>query len=344
MGEYVGKVKDLRRDSLVVAGTASFANGDGLCYLNAKHELEGFRVNRAVGNRLFPHQMPAGLRPGLALYRNQDQAFERLLQGRSAERRLSLRMLFSATEDGFRLVASMDEASASVDIAFEHQPAKSPQKENIVQELSKLGTTHFSARPEDVSVEVGTWFVPRSLLAQARREVVEKLSDQVLAPVSVPDSHEVVAAQTSQVEAGPRTTQEATDPRMIQEAVATQKPQETATPGRPLEAQRWQRQYETFPYTYNIANADAARLYASCGLPGLSKAYEKGGAEDLPQHPADLIMQCRHCLRYALGYCVRRGGKRPQWREPLHLVLPDGRQFRLEFDCQDCQMNVYAEK
>lgn len=131
---------------------------------------------------------------------------------------------------------------------------------------------------------------------------------------------------------------------MIQEAVATQKPQETATPDRPLEAQRWQRQYETFPYTYNIANADAARLYASCGLPGLSKAYEKGGAEDLPQHPADLIMQCRHCLRYALGYCVRRGGKRPQWCEPLHLVLPDGRQFRLEFDCQDCQMNVYAEK
>ena len=344
LGEYVGKVKDLRRDSLVVAGTASFANGDGLCYLNAKHELEGFRVNRAVGNRLFPHQMPAGLRPGLALYRNQDQAFERLLQGRSAERRLPLRMLFSATEDGFRLVASMDEASASVDIAFEHQPAKSPQKENIVQELSKLGTTHFSVRPEDVSVEVGTWFVPRSLLAQARREVVEKLSAQVLAPVSIPVSHELVAAQTSQEAADPRTTQEATEPRTIQESVATQKPQETATPDRPLEAQRWQRQYETFPYTYNIANADAARLYASCGLPGLSKAYEKGGAEDLPQHPADLIMQCRHCLRYVLGYCVRRGGKRPQWREPLHLVLPDGRQFRLEFDCQDCQMNVYAEK
>lgn len=71
-----------------------------------------------------------------------------------------------------------------------------------------------------------------------RREVVEKLSAQVLAPVSVPVFHEVVAAQTSQEAADPRTTQEATDPRMIQEAVATQKPQETATPGRPLEAQR----------------------------------------------------------------------------------------------------------
>ena len=53
-------------------------------------------------------------------------------------------------------------------------------------------------------------------------------------------------------------------------------------------------------------------------------------------------MQCRHCIRYSLGYCVKNGGKRPSWREPLSLVLGDGRRFRLEFDCQHCQMNVYA--
>ena len=32
LGEYVGKVKEIRRDSFNVAGTASFANGDGLCF------------------------------------------------------------------------------------------------------------------------------------------------------------------------------------------------------------------------------------------------------------------------------------------------------------------------
>jgi putative protease len=53
-------------------------------------------------------------------------------------------------------------------------------------------------------------------------------------------------------------------------------------------------------------------------------------------------MQCRHCLRYALGCCVKHGGRRPEWKEPLSLRLGDGRMFRLEFDCKQCQMNVYA--
>ncbi|MBQ8656356.1 MAG: DUF3656 domain-containing protein [Prevotella sp.] len=55
------------------------------------------------------------------------------------------------------------------------------------------------------------------------------------------------------------------------------------------------------------------------------------------------LMQCRHCLRYALGYCTRRGGKRPTWREPLSLRLSDGRSFPLEFDCKHCQMNVWEK-
>lgn len=306
LGEYVGKVKELRRDSLVVAGTASFANGDGLCYLNARHELEGFRVNRAVGNRLYPHQMPIGMRPGIALYRNQDQAFERLLQGKSAERKLPVRMIFSAVEGGFRLTATSGGASASVEIAFAHQLAKSPQRENIVAELCKLGNTHFSTRPDDVQVEAESWFVPRSLLGQARREVVEKLS------ASVADSAAKVEEKHSVEE-------------------------------QPI-IPRWQRQYAAYPYTYNIANASAVAFYAAQGLSVSSMAYEKGGAGQLPEGRQPLLMQCRHCLRYALGHCVRRGGTPPQWREPLRLELPDGRCFRLEFDCQDCQMNVYADK
>ena len=57
-----------------------------------------------------------------------------------------------------------------------------------------------------------------------------------------------------------------------------------------------------------------------------------------------LLMQCRHCLRYALGYCVKNGGRKPEWHEPLSLRLGDGRLFRLEFDCRHCQMNVYADE
>lgn len=43
LGEFVGKVKELRRDSFNVASTASFANGDGLCFINSETKaLEGF--------------------------------------------------------------------------------------------------------------------------------------------------------------------------------------------------------------------------------------------------------------------------------------------------------------
>ena len=87
----------------------------------------------------------------------------------------------------------------------------------------------------------------------------------------------------------------------------------------------------TYPYLYNISNHLSQKFYNTKGL----TAYElKGG--DGP------VMQCRHCIRYSLGYCVRRGGKQPEWKEPLFLQLGDGRRFHLEFDCKNCQMNVYA--
>lgn len=56
------------------------------------------------------------------------------------------------------------------------------------------------------------------------------------------------------------------------------------------------------------------------------------------------LMQCRHCIRFSLDYCVRNGGSRPTWREPLYLELGDGRRFPLQFQCNKCQMNVYGEE
>lgn len=105
IGEYVGYVKEMRRDSFNVAGTASFANGDGLCFINGERELEGFRVNRAEGNRLYPHEMPRHLHAGMALYRNNDQEFERKLSRQSSERKIPLVMQLRATDDGFALSA-----------------------------------------------------------------------------------------------------------------------------------------------------------------------------------------------------------------------------------------------
>ena len=283
MGEFVGTVKELRRDSFNVAGTASFANGDGLCFINADHELEGFRVNRVQGNRLFPFQMPQNLHAGLALYRNYDQEFERLLSRPTAERKLPISMHLSATDDGFCLSAN----GMSVSVPCEHQVANKPQHENIQRQLSKLGGTVYECA--DVTFDDGfAYFIPNSVLSELRRLLVDALNVDGSRCV-IPMTHE----------------------------------------NRPQYAPP---HFYDYPYLYNIANHLAADFYGTKD----TTAYELHGG-DGP------LMQCRHCLQYAMGHCVKHGGLKPTYKYPLYLRLADGRRFRLEFDCKHCQMNVYAE-
>jgi putative protease len=89
-------------------------------------------------------------------------------------------------------------------------------------------------------------------------------------------------------------------------------------------------------YLYNISNKESRSFYEQLGVKNAAPALELQEPENA------VLMQCRHCLRYSLGCCVKHGGQRPAWREPLYLQLGDGRRFRLEFDCKNCQMNVYA--
>lgn len=297
MGEYVGKVKEIRGNSFNVAGTASFANGDGLCFINGDRELEGFRVNRAEGNRLFPLKMPEHLRPGMGLYRNNDVAFEKTLSGKTAERKIPVEIIFRPVEGGFEVVSG----NARAFVEFEHQKAKKPQIDNIIRQLGKLGNTPYVCSQVIVE-DGGVYFVPSSLLGELRRLLVEELQTGQ----GVKDEKSVVRTglQAQKVEA-------------------------------------WQPSYAAYPYLYNISNERARIFYEGQGMVHGEPAFELAGFSKDGKQP--LLMQCRHCIRYSLGFCMKRGGKSPNWKEPLHLVLPDGKSFRLEFACKECQMNVYAE-
>ena len=292
LGEYVGKVKEVKRQCLTVSGVASFANGDGLCFINADRQLEGFRVNRAEGNRLYPSSMPRNLRQGVALYRNNDQQFERLLSRPSAVRRLSITMSLSATESGFALdVATEDGRKARVEAKAEHTVAQKPQHENIVRQLSKLGTTIYDCTnitiPDDFP-----WFVPSSLLAQMRRDACTRVRD---------------CSKTSHP-----------SPQTVHLSPLTYK-----NPSRP-------------PYLLNASNTLAVEFYRQLGVEASAFETQKKHGE------GEKLMQCRFCLRHALGYCVNKGGRKPQWKEPLFLRLPDGRKFQLQFNCKRCEMYLLS--
>ena len=325
IGEFVGKVKEIRGNSFNVASIASFTNGDGLCFINDEHELEGFRVNRAQGNRLFPLKMPANLRPGTGLYRNNDQAFEKILAGKTAERKIPIRITFSLYDEdgrsGFSAEAQYireqgigwgsDDSNylGKGIVFFEHNQAQKPQHDNIVRQLSKLGGTIYECREVEIKNQADNYFIPSSILTELRRNLMEDIEKNA----DISSEEKAVSNHLSNAEGDNK-------------------------------VQAWQREYGKYGYLYNIANKSAHEFYKQHGMNHTENAFELSKTSFQGTKTGEsLIMQCRHCIRYSLGYCVKRGGKKPTWKEPLYLELGDGRRFRLEFACNVCQMNIYSD-
>lgn len=309
MGEYVGYVKEIRRGSFNVAGTAMFANGDGLCFFNRQKKLEGFRVNRVENNRLYPLTMPKNLEPGMALYRNNDIEFERAMQGKTAIRKLQVRFVVDVV-DGKLTFTATDECGRSANIVLNETPEKAQksQHDNIVKQLEKLGNTVWTANEISINNSADEFFIPSSRLAAVRRELLEALENTPVA------NH--------------------TDKQAVDETATNSVSTNNTV-------------YADTINIANVANTTAQNYYAAHGVKNAPTAFElnsdyKAGSATAPSAVPPL-MTCRYCLRYALGYCVKNGGKRPTWHEPLHLEAKNGIRVRLAFNCAKCQMEVYAE-
>lgn len=309
MGEYVGYVKEIRRGSFNVAGTAMFANGDGLCFFNRQKKLEGFRVNRVENNRLYPLTMPKNLEPGMALYRNNDIEFERAMQGKTATRKLQVRFVVDVV-DGKLTFTATDECGRSANVVLKETPEKAQksQYDNIVKQLEKLGNTVWTANEISINNSADEFFIPSSRLAAVRRELLEALENTPVA------NH--------------------TDKQAVDETATNSVSTNNTV-------------YADTINIANVANTTAQNYYAAHGVKNAPTAFElnsdyKAGSTTAPSAVPPL-MTCRYCLRYALGYCVKNGGKRPTWHEPLHLEAKNGIRVRLAFNCAKCQMEVYAE-
>ena len=132
LGEEMGVVKEVRGNYFTVAGVKPFSNGDGLCYLDEQGKLHGFRVNRVENNKLYPQEMPR-LRPKTKIYRNFDQEFERVMQKKSAERKMAVSMLFEENNFGFTLtLTDEDDNCISVTLPAEKTLARTPQALSLI--------------------------------------------------------------------------------------------------------------------------------------------------------------------------------------------------------------------
>ena len=291
LGEEMGTVKEIRGNYLTVAGVKSFNNGDGVCYLDENGKLQGFRINRVENNKLFPQEMPR-IKPRTLLYRNFDQEFDRQMQRKSAERKLSVVLVLAENNFGFTLTLT-DEDDNSVSVVLERgkELARTPQTDNLRTQLGKLGNTPFEPARIDIDFSEN-WFIPASAIAELRRSGVEKLLEV----------------------------------RRINYRRELYKLPET---------------HHSFPateltYLGNVMNDRAYSFYQNHGVQRIAPAFEKVSADNA------VLMFCKHCLRYSMGWCPTYHKVRSPYKEPYYLVSADGKRFRLEFDCKHCQMKVLS--
>lgn len=298
LGEEMGMMKEQRGNFLIVAGVKSYNNGDGVCYLDGQGCLQGFRINRVDENKLYPAGDIPHIKPRTLLYRNFDQNFEHALARKSSERKIGVSWQLAETSFGFSLTAA-DEDNNRVTLSFPYakEPARIAQQNNLRTQLSKLGNTLFemsSFSMEQRTASEFNWFIPASVVADWRRQVIDKL----IAVRRITYHRELAV---------------------------------------------WKLTKHSFPatsltYLGNVMNTAAKKFYLDHGVSTVEPALEKQLV------PEVVLMFCKHCLRYSMGWCPMHQQEPSPYREPYFLVGMDGKRFRLEFDCKNCQMKVVGEE
>ena len=304
LGEEMGTMKEQRGNYLTVAGVKPFHNGDGVCFLDEQGRLQGFRINRVDGNKLYPAGDVPRIKPRTRLFRNFDQEFERILARKSAERKIGVGWELADTSSGFALtVADEDGNRITLSFPYPKELARTPQPENLRTQLGKLGNTPFEVMPlggtdspsattaPAIAINLSqNWFIPASVIADWRRQAIDKLT------------------------AARRIT--------YRRELHVWKPTRHRFPATSL------------TYLGNVMNTAARSFYQAHGVASVEPAYEKQAV------PEAVLMFCKHCLRYSMGWCPTHQKGHSPYREPYYLVGTDGKCFRLTFDCKNCQMKV----
>lgn len=325
MGERLGRVVRVMRDAFELETKAEIRNGDGLMVLAHNdpnvpdNHLIGFRLNRWDPQRrqVFPlggTQITRQLRPGMEVWRNQDQAFDQLLQRKSADRKIPVDLKFEVRENSISLTLT-DSRGAEVTETYRpetpFEPAQRPQQDHYRRQLTKLGDTVFTARKFSLVSDTER-FIAGSVLNSLRRKAVESL--------------EARREQCRREQAAP---------------VARRR--EITVPAK-----------EVLPSDFraNVLNEKARQVFRELGMENVAPAFETSVARQQQSDtlPVQIpVMVTRHCLRYALGACPnfpKPNVSKKAFREgilatPWTLKIED-KKFLLKFGCKsDCMSEIF---
>jgi 23S rRNA 5-hydroxycytidine C2501 synthase len=354
VGLELGTVTQVGDKWFEMEANEELANSDGLNYLH-KREVIGLQANVVERKgkvwRVYPNEPMhtlQGLRPGVAVSRNRDHAWEQSLTKKSAERRIGVNVIFAETDEGFSLTLQDEDGIAVIaTAAFDKQAAKNPEEAEagVREQLARFGNTDFelrnlsSARPE---------------LDGTTSHLTKPASGQVTGYVEgqKPDRHVVRQAHHERPNENSAITVNWAQPWFVPSSLANKLRRDAVEQ---LEAARLKAcmhlvrkaaieppaQYpeDTLTFLANVYNSAARDFYAKHGVKLIAAAYE--AHEEAGEVP---LMITRHCIRYSLSLCPRQAkgviGVQGQVRAEPMALINGSEKLRLEFDCRKCEMHV----
>jgi 23S rRNA 5-hydroxycytidine C2501 synthase len=178
VGEPIGRVGSLGRDSFDLDESAPLHSGDGITFFRKDHQLEGSQVNRVQGRTVFPQSL-AGVAPGARVFRNHDHEFAARIAKSQPVRKIGVDLTLGETADGLFLQATDEDGIATtVSVACEKTIADKPDQacQAVRQQVAKLGDTELAAASIVLS-----WsrplHLPASLVNSLRRLAAAELRE-----------------------------------------------------------------------------------------------------------------------------------------------------------------------
>lgn len=183
VGEFLGVVESVSRNSFRLTSAAKISAGDGLCFI-AGEGIVGTNVNRADGGIVVPNRMDA-IKEGMKVYRNYDHIFSQTVERSRIRRTIATECELDITQQAI-VARYVDCEGIAVEVRrdVELDASKSVDKMRSVAEeqMAKSGDTIF--RVTCVKVRGAEWFASAKLLAEMRREALSlmasKRADRVL--------------------------------------------------------------------------------------------------------------------------------------------------------------------
>jgi putative protease len=182
-GEYLGKVGRVFQGGFETEAVVN--TGDGLCFTLPDGTFSGFAVNRVEGKRVY--REGTSPEPGMDLYRNFDRLFDKMLKGKTAERRMDLDIELSAPDGRCSLTLRRealpgeqpDMVTVWMDTPLREALDPVQGRDFLAATAARLGNTPYRAARVTFQPADFPWFIPASAVARAKREALDRMDQLV---------------------------------------------------------------------------------------------------------------------------------------------------------------------